>query len=380
VKTIEIFDTTLRDGEQAPGNSMTPEKRIELFQAIDATGAGYVEAGFPAASQQDFETVSQIIRLPRDCVVTVFARATPADIDLALKAIDGAPRTQLQLLLTGSELHAEHKRRQSPQDLAAEITRAVSYAKSQGVSDISLGYEDASRGGADFLHRMVDAGVAAGGTTVVLADTVGQATPEHIGGLVRSVRSWSGPDVKISLHCHNDLGLSLANALAGIGAGADVVQATLCGIGERTGNTPFEELATVLHYKAADYGARCGVDLLKTVHACGLVMQTLDLAPWKHKPILGRYAFSTAAGVHASGLANAPVTYEYVEPALFGRRREVVLNRASGRANLRVRLAEMGLDCPEDKLEEMYHSFISDPEPHRFNDAAMLRGLYTSVL
>jgi 2-isopropylmalate synthase len=379
VRTIDIFDTTLRDGEQAPGNSMSPEQKIELFKAIDATGAQYIEAGFPSASDRDYETVAEIVRLPRRSVTTVFARATVGDIDRAVEATGGDPRVQLQLLLTGSEVHAEHKRRSSAQELEKEITGAVEYASSLGVSEIALGYEDSSRAGDEFLRRMVEAGVGAGGNTVVLADTVGQATPERIAALVRSVRAWCGPDVKISLHCHNDLGLSLANALAGIAAGADVVQGTLCGLGERTGNTPLEELATVLHYKADEYGARCELDLLKTVEACELVLRILGLGPWKHKPIVGRYAFSTAAGVHASGLENAPITYEYVEPTLFGRSREVVLNRASGRANLRIRLAEIGLGCSGDQLDEIYRRFIADPEPHRFNDAAALRGLHASV-
>jgi 2-isopropylmalate synthase len=379
MRTIEIFDTTLRDGEQAPGNSMSTETKLKLFASIDAVGVTYVEAGFPSASPQDFETAAAIVGADRRSRVTVFARATVADIDRAAEAVNGDRRTQLQLLLTGSEVHARHKRRMSQAELEREVSQAVSYARGLGITDIGLGYEDSSRGSAEFVRRMVDVGVEAGGTTVVLADTVGQSTPQQITRLVAGVRSWVGPEIKVSLHCHNDLGLALANALAGIAAGADVVQCTFCGIGERTGNTAVEELATVLHYKSADYGARTDIDLRKARETCDQVLGALDLTPWKHKAIVGRYAFSTAAGVHANGLENAPVTYEYVEPELFGRRREVVLNRASGRANLRICLADIGLECSKRQLDEIYQRFVSDPDPQRFNDTSTLRELHSSV-
>ena len=226
---------------------------------------------------------------------------------------------------------------------------------------------------------MVEIGVEAGGTTVCLPDTVGQATPESITRMVRAVRSWVGPDVTISMHCHNDLGLAVANALAGITAGADVVQTTFCGIGERTGNTAIEELAAVLHYKRTEYGAETRTDLRRVREVCDYVAQTLGLTIWKHKPVIGRYAFSTAAGVHASGLANEPVTYEYVQPELFGRNRDVVLNRCSGRANLRMKLDELGLPFTDEQLHGMYAQFQSDVDPQRFNNVEDFKELYASA-
>jgi 2-isopropylmalate synthase len=380
MRQIDIFDTTLRDGEQAPGNSMAPEVKMELFRLIATTGVSYVEAGFPSASPQDFETVAAIAASDRDVAVTAFARATRSDIDEAMAALGSADRTQLQLLLTGSEIHARHKRRMTVSEIMKETREAVVYARSLGATDLAIGLEDASRGGEEYLCRLVRLAVECGGTTIVLADTVGQAVPSDIRDLVAKVRSWVGPDIKVSLHCHNDLGLALANALAGIAAGADVVQTTFCGIGERTGNTAVEELATVLRYKAAEYGATTGVDLRRTRETCDRVLAALNLKPWKHKPIIGRCAFSTAAGVHASGLEHAPITYEYVQPELFGRKREVVLNRASGRANLRMRLSELGLECSPEHLDKLYSSFANDPNPQRFNEEGSLRELYSSVV
>jgi 2-isopropylmalate synthase len=379
MRRIDIFDTTLRDGEQAPGNSMAPEVKMELFHLIATTGVSYVEAGFPTASPQDFETVAAIAAGDRDVAVTAFARAARGDIDQAMAALGGNDGTQLQLLLTGSEIHARHKRRMTLPEIMKETEEAVTYARSLGATDLALGLEDSSRGGEDYLRRLVELGVGCGGTTVVLADTVGQAVPSAIRDLVTRVRSWVGPDIRVSLHCHNDLGLALANALAGVAAGADVVQTTFCGIGERTGNTAVEELATVLHYKAAEYGATTGVDLRRARETCDRVLAALNLSPWKHKPIIGRYAFSTAAGVHASGLENDPITYEYVQPDLFGRKREVVLNRVSGRANLRMRLSELGLECSPEHLDKLYSSFVNDPDPQRFNEEGSLRELFASV-
>ncbi|WP_416974862.1 LeuA family protein [Streptomyces sp. 4F14] len=380
MKTIEIFDTTLRDGEQAPGNSMSPQVKVDLFQQIATTGVDNVEAGFPSASPADFEAAAAIAASPRDVTVTAFCRATVSDIDCAVAALGTAPRTQLEVLVTGSEVHAEHKRRMTLAEIERETKEATAYARSLGVTDLSLAFEDSTRGSLDFLHRVVDIGVSAGATTVVIPDTVGQATPESMAALVRAVRSWTGPEVQVSLHCHNDLGLALANSLAGLAAGADVVQTTFCGIGERTGNTAIEELTAVLHYKSAELGVRSRVDPRRMREVCEHVADALGLRIWKHKPVIGRYAFATAAGVHASGIANDPITYEYVEPGLFGRTREVVLSRTSGRANLRMRLTELGMDFTADRLNSMYQRFVSDPDPQRFNDDAAFRELYASAV
>src|SRR5205823_654051 len=192
MRRIQIFDTTLRDGEQAPGNSMIGQTRLEVFEEIATTGVDYVEAGFPAVSKADFETVRDIARSKRDVAVTAFARATKQDIDCSLEALDGRPATQLEVLLTGSEIHVVHKRRKTIEEIERETREAVSYAHSCGVTDLSLAFEDATRGSLEFLRRVVEIGVEAGGTTVCLPDTVGQATPESITRMVRAVRSWVG--------------------------------------------------------------------------------------------------------------------------------------------------------------------------------------------
>jgi 2-isopropylmalate synthase len=380
MRNLTIFDTTLRDGEQAPGNEMSPETKLALFRAIDSTGVDYVEAGFPTASPTDFEVVREIARTPRRARVCAFARAVPKDIDRALEALDSQANVQLELLLTGSEIHVHHKRRSTEEAILKETRDAVAYARSCGVEDIALGYEDATRGSREFLRRVVELGVQAGGTTIVLADTVGCSTPSEIASLVSATRAWVGDEPKISVHFHNDLGLALANTLAAIKSGADVAQTTFCGIGERAGNVALEELAAVLHYKAEEMGAVAHLDLGRVREVCDEVCAALGLTPWKHKPVIGRYAFSTAAGVHASGLANAPITYQYVDPELFGRRSETVLNRLSGRANLRIALGEIGLEADDALIERMYAAFIVDPNPNRCNARADFLELYRAAV
>jgi 2-isopropylmalate synthase len=378
LRNITIFDTTLRDGEQAPGNEMSVKTKVELFNAIQKTGVQYVETGIPAASQVDFDATLEIARAERSVAVCAFARATVADIDIAVEALDGQSRTQVQILSTGSEIHAEHKRGMSLDALIEEIRRATTHARTCGVTDISIGYEDASRGSAGFLRPMIEAGVDAGATTVVLPDTVGAATPREAASLVSAARSWVGPSVSISVHFHNDLGLAVANSLAAVGAGADVVQTTFCGLGERAGNTALEELAAVLRYKGTEYGGRADIDLLRVREACEAVLESLNLTAWKHKPIIGRYAFSTAAGIHASGLERHPITYQFVEPELFGREAEVLISRASGRANLRAKLRENGLEYDEARVDRMYAMLATDHEPARLNNLSDLLDLYNN--
>lgn len=376
MREIKIFDTTLRDGEQAPGNSMSVATKISLFEEFDSCGVDFIESGFPAASAEDFQVTRDVARKDRKATVTAFARASEADIDKAIDAFDGSANTQIQVLFSGSETNMRHKRRLDEAAVLEEIPRLVRYAKARGADEVSLGYEDATRGSYKFLESVIDAGLGSGGTTVVLADTVGCALPEEIASLVSRVRSFVGDDVSISIHCHNDLGLAVANTLSAVKAGADVMQTTFCGIGERTGNAAVEEVLACLWYKRDLIGATSRVDLREVYKACLSVLGALTLEPWKHKSILGRYAFSTAAGMHASGLANDPLTYEFVQPELFGRVRETLFNRSSGRANLRIRLDELGLPYDAALIGEMYGSFCQDADPMRYNEPAVFVRLY----
>jgi 2-isopropylmalate synthase len=378
LRELKILDTTLRDGEQAPGNEMAPETKLALFSAIDACGVDYIDVAFPTASQSDFEVAREIARMPHRARISLLARARPRDIDRVVEAFAGE-RGQVQLLLAGSEIHVTHKRRSTVDAILEETRRAVAYTKSCGIEDIALGYEDATRGSEAYLRRAIEAGVEAGGTTIVLADTVGAATPSEMATLVARVRGWVGDAATISVHCHNDMGLAVASTLASIKASADVVQTTFGGLGERAGNAALEEVATVLHYKSREYGAKTNLDLARVREVCDCVLASLGLVAWKHKPINGRYAFSTAAGVHASGLENDRNTYCYVEPELFGRKLETVLNRLSGRANLRVLLGECGIHPVDAVIERMYERFIGDPNPTRFNRSTDLIDLYNSA-
>jgi len=375
-----VLDTTLRDGEQAPGNEMTIEDKIRLLELIDAAGPDYIEVGFPASSPATFEFVREISRKSRNAALTVFARATPKDIDTALDAVRDADRFQLQLLITGSEIHAEHKRGQTWEQARTELVEACNYSLKAGVRDLSIGLEDSLRASPEYLRPMMQAGLDSGANLFVLADTVGSCVPQEVEAKVRAALHWVNGAADVTLHCHNDLGLSLANAVAGMQAGAAGVQGTLAGIGERTGNTPLEELAVLTHYRGESLGFRTALNPRKCVEAANAVLEAIGERPWKHKPLLGDLAFSTAAGIHAAGMMNNPICYEFVEPELVGRERRILLGGASGRANIRHFAATLGMSIPEDVLDQMYQRFVLDPSPARYNSLEAFEGLYRDAL
>ncbi|GAA1767960.1 LeuA family protein [Luedemannella helvata] len=375
-----VLDTTLRDGEQAPGNEMPIDRKVGLFELIDATGVNYIEVGFPASSPATHEFVQEVSRRSSRAAVTVFARATPKDIDTALDAVRSAERFQLQLLVTGSEIHAEHKRGQTWEEARAELVEACRYSLQAGVRDLSVGLEDSLRASPEYLRPMVEAGLDAGATLFVLADTVGGCVPEDVAARVRAALHWVGDAAGVTLHCHNDLGLALANAVAGLQAGAAGVQCTLAGIGERTGNTPLEELAVLTHYRGETLGFRTALDPRRCVEAANAVLDVIGERPWKHKPLLGDLAFSTAAGIHAKGMMNNPVCYEFVDPEVVGRERRILLGGASGRANLRHVGSALGMSISDDVLERMYERFSLDPSPARYNQPEQFTQLYRDSL
>ncbi len=357
-RRISFFDTTLRDGEQAPGNAMSPQTKLELALAIEALGADVIEVGFPNSSPSDLAALQMVSKALTKARFCSLARANRADIEAAVTG-GGTDRHQVEIMVTGSELHMEHKRGITRAENLAETKLAIGFARSLGVRDISLGLEDASRGSDDLLRALIDTGLAEGATTVVLADTTGHMVPGEFGEMTAKVRSWIPGDIVLSTHCHDDMGLSLANALAGVEAGADEVQVTVAGIGERAGNTPLEELAAVLTYKGHLYGAHT------TIETAGLheVFQTLSrkigLAPPRNKAIFGDNVFSTLAGIHQAGMLRNPITYEYVEPERFGQERQILVGRHSGRAVLRHVFDELGLPWDPVLGQRVYEEHIA---------------------
>ncbi|MEJ3652951.1 pyruvate carboxyltransferase [Actinomycetes bacterium KLBMP 9759] len=358
-RRVSIFDTTLRDGEQAPGNAMTPAEKLDLALRIEALGVDTVEAGFPASSPSEFEATSLVAGALTTARFTTFCRAVRSDVDTAVQA-GGTANHQVQIAATCSDLHLEHKRGITREQAVEELADAVAYAAKLGVESISVGMEDASRGAPDLLRSLVETGVEAGATCFVVADTSGALTPGEYGELIASIREWAPSPLRIATHCHDDFGLSTANALAGVQAGADEVQATLGGIGERAGNTPLEEFAALLAYKRERLGLHTDIRLDAMYEAYTALRAVIGLDEPRNKAIFGTYAFGTAAGIHQQGILRNPATYEFVEPARFGRQRSMLIGRHSGRAVLRHLLDGIGVEVDDQRLEELYRAHVTD--------------------
>lgn len=357
-RRITIFDTTLRDGEQAPGNAMRPDQKAALAAHLEQLGVDRVESGFPASSPSDFEATRLISQQLRTAQLATFSRLVRRDVELAVEA-GGVTNHQVQLVATASDLHLEHKRGITRRQAVDELVDTVRFARSLGIQDVSVGLEDASRGDDDLIRCLTESAVEAGSNCVIVADTTGCCVPAEFGDLITKVRDWA-PGVRTSVHCHNDLGFGLSNALAGLAAGADEVQVTLGGIGERSGNTALEQVAAVLAYKSHHYGFHADLRL-DNLHPCyELLRDVIGLAEPRTMPILGQYAFGTAAGIHQQGMLNNPATYEYIEPSRFGRKRSLLIARHSGRAILRHMLERIGVQPDDAQIEDLYRRHISD--------------------
>jgi len=365
-RTVTVFDTTLRDGEQAPQNTMSVATKCALFREIDAAGVDVIEAGFPAASPADYAAVEQILATPRRAKVSLFARANPDDLACCLRAIGDARDIQVQVLVTGSEIHLEHKRRFSRAEAIAETRTAVVDLADRGI-EVSLAVEDASRGSFDFLEEVVRTGVEAGASTVVMTDTVGVSTPDYFAEMIAAARRWVGPAINLAVHCHNDHGLATANTLAGLRAGADEFQGTLCGIGERAGNAALEEVVALIVTQGDRLGLRCGIDPLALYSACMAVSEAIAFPIARNKPILGQYVYATAAGIHQNGMNKHHSTYEPFDPAVFGREREIIIGRHSGRSAVQALAGQFGLEMSEDQIATAFELIIGSNEPERFN-------------
>ncbi|MBO4208053.1 LeuA family protein [Micromonospora echinofusca] len=359
-RRVSVFDSTLRDGEQAPGNAMTPEQKLEIALALEAVGVDVIETGFPSSSPSDFKATRLIAESLTTARFATLNRADPADISLAAEAGGVGPNHQLQLMATGSDIHLEHKRGLTRAQGIQEIVDSFRFARSLGFATVSLAIEDASRGGEAYLRPLIEAGVAEGADTVVVADTTGCLIPAEYADLIARVRSWIPDDVVLSCHCHHDMGLSLANALAGIAAGADEVQVTLAGIGERSGNTPLEELAVVLAYKGEQLGVTSTVHTDRLYPAYQLLCGFIGLTPPRNKAIFGDNAFATQAGIHQAGMLRAPITYEYVEPHRFGRERLLLVGRHSGRNVVRHVIEQAGVPVDEALVEHLYEDYVAN--------------------
>ncbi|SCG59400.1 LeuA family protein [Micromonospora halophytica] len=379
-RRISLFDATLRDGEQAPGNAMTAEQKVRLALAIEAYGADIIEAGYPGSSPVDFEATRLIAAALTTARFATFNRTSIADVKLSIEAGGTGPNHQVQICGTGSDLHLRYKRGISRAEAVRETGEAIRFAHEMGAQDVSYGVEDASRGEKDLIEALVTEALSAGVTTVILADTTGCATPQEYGDLCAMVRSLLPDDVKLSTHCHDDLGLSLANALAGIQAGADEVQATLAGIGERAGNTPVEELAAALSYKGECFGATTSVRLDHLYRTFQMLSETIGMPAPRNKAIFGENAFATEAGIHQDGILKNPATYEFINPYRFDRERSLLVGRHSGRAIIRYLLEDLGEPVDENVVDRLYLEYVSERPDGRADELNVVRERLAATL
>ncbi len=361
METVRIFDTTLRDGEQSPGFSMNVEEKLRMARQLEQLGVDIIEAGFPIASRGDLEAVKAVAREVRGCQVAALARARKEDIDAALEALEPAERPRLHIFLATSDLHLHHKLRISRAQALDAITRTVRYG-CERCPDVEFSAEDASRSDIEFLGDAFAAAAEAGATTLNIPDTVGYAVPEEYMELFSRVRERLGnaSGITLSAHCHNDLGLAVANSLAAVRAGARQVECTINGIGERAGNASLEEIVVALAVRQASFGVGTNIHLEKIYAASRLLSAITSVSVPPNKAVVGANAFAHEAGIHQDGIIKNPLTYEIISPEAVGvPARKLVLGKHSGRNALRFRLKELGYETTDEELIECYRHLVA---------------------
>lgn len=356
---IQIFDTTLRDGEQSPGATMTPSEKLRLAHQLEALGVDVIEAGFPISSVDDFNAVRTIAREIRTPVITGLSRAAAGDIERAAEALEGAHRSRIHTFLATSEIHLTHKLKISQEECIDRATAAVRLAATLA-DEVEFSPEDALRTDLPFLCRVVEAAIEAGANVVNIPDTVGYAYPEQVRRTIRTLfETVKGiEDVVVSVHCHNDLGLAVANTLAAIEAGARQVECTINGIGERAGNAALEEIVMALVVRQDHYGHTTNVNTREIHRTSQLFTHLTGIHPQPNKAIVGKNAFAHEAGIHQDGYIKNPMTYEIMTPEMVGvPDSQLVLGKHSGRNALNRRYRELGYELTPEALERTYTLF-----------------------
>lgn len=367
---VKIFDTTLRDGEQSPGATMTSAEKLEVAHNLARLGVDIIEAGFPAASPDDLEAVRRIAlevgqpavgadeaRVP---VIAGLARANKSDIDKAWEAVQGAKKPRIHTFLATSPIHMKHKLKMDPEEVIQRVSEMVAYAKSF-CDDVEFSPEDAGRSEPEFLYVVLGEAIKAGATTLNIPDTVGYTTPDEfytlIDGIIKHTPGMHD-GITVSVHCHDDLGMATANTLAGIRAGARQAEVTINGIGERAGNTSLEEVVMTLKTRHPVFGLETGVETRQLSRISKLVSNYTGIVVQPNKAIVGANAFAHEAGIHQDGMLKHQTTYEIMRPEDVGvNQTKLVLGKHSGRHALRSRLAEMGHSLDEVELDKAFARF-----------------------
>ena len=359
MKRIKIFDTTLRDGEQSPGCSMNLPEKLDMARQLDALGVDVIEAGFAIASPEDFRSVEAISQAVSNCTVASLARCTKGDIDAAWDAVKEAKHPRIHVFLATSDIHMEYKLKMTREQVLERISSMVAYAKSF-CDDIEFSAEDASRSDRAFLAQCYTNAVAAGATTLNVPDTVGYSTPQEMAELIAYLREHVEGIEKtdISVHCHDDLGMAVANTLACIKAGATQVECTVNGIGERAGNASLEEIVMALHTRRDFYEAETGINTRQIYNSSKLLSNITGVPIPPSKAIVGANAFAHESGIHQHGVISNAQTYEIMKSTDVGiPQNTMVLGKHSGKHALREKLASMGYELDDQEMENVFARF-----------------------
>jgi 2-isopropylmalate synthase len=356
---VSIFDTTLRDGEQSPGCSMDLAEKVRMAEKLQELGVDIIEAGFPIASEGDFAAVRAVASRCREVKVAALCRTAEQDVTRAAEALSRAARPRIHTFCATSDIHLEHKLKKTRAEVIAMTRAAVAQARNYA-DDVEFSAEDATRSDIDYLCEVLDTAVEAGASVLNVPDTVGYTTPTEMARLVEQVRTRvvRDRDVTISVHCHNDLGLAVANSLAALEAGARQIECTINGIGERAGNASLEEIVMALHVRADRLPFETGITTTELYPASQLLSSIVGFDVQPNKAIVGRNAFAHEAGIHQHGVINNPLCYEIMTPESVGvLTNALVLGKHSGRHALSLRYTELGFELTAGELEAAYRRF-----------------------
>ncbi len=375
---VWIFDTTLRDGEQSPGVALTVAEKVEIALQLERLGVDFIEAGFPISSPSDFESVREIAGQVRGSRIAALARCESQDIEAALRALEPAKNPRLHVFIATSPVHMQAKLKLTPDQVLARIEASVREAHTH-VDDVEFSAEDATRSEPQFLVEAAQAAYAAGARTINIPDTVGYAMSEEYGELITLLRQGLPDDAVLSVHCHDDLGLAVANSLAGVKAGARQVEVAVNGIGERAGNAALEEVAVALSARADHWDLCHGLQMGEIYRTSQLVSQRTGMAVQANKAIVGANAFRHESGIHQDGMLKDPRTYEFLDAASLGQGSRLVLGKHSGRHALRDRLERLGIAYTSEQLHRMQSRIKALAEGKRAIGDQELYGLWQEM-
>jgi len=360
-RRIYVFDTTLRDGEQVPGAKLNKRQKLEIAEQLALLGVDVIEAGFPCSSPEDLQAVKAVAEQVKGPIIAGLARAVKEDIDAAWEAVKSAEKPRIHVFLGSSDIHLQKKLRRDRESALEQAVEMVKYAKKY-CEDVEYSTEDASRTDFDYLCRVVESVIKAGATVVNIPDTVGYAIPEEFGDLIKRLKEKvpALDNVILSVHCHNDLGLAVANTLAAIRNGAQQVECTINGIGERAGNAALEEIVMALKVRPQHYDAYTEINTREIYKTSRMVSRTMNIPVQPNKAIVGANAFAHSSGIHQDGILKDRRTYEIMKPEDVGiKDHKLVLTARSGRAALRHQLIQVGFNLSEEQFERVYQRFLN---------------------